>query len=55
MNLLKTMILEKEQAGKCFVCYKVLENNDLFLDDNGEKAYFCCKNCRIEWMMKNKN
>ena len=53
MNLLKTLILEKEQEGKCFVCYQKLENYDLFCDYEDKKAYFCCNNCKIEWIMKN--
>ncbi|MFA5333151.1 MAG: hypothetical protein WC376_01510 [Candidatus Nanoarchaeia archaeon] len=53
MNLLKSLILEEERKGKCIVCYRVLENEDLFCIDNDKKACFCCNNCRIEWLMKN--
>ncbi|MFA5303931.1 MAG: hypothetical protein WC393_05370 [Candidatus Nanoarchaeia archaeon] len=53
MNLLKSLILEEKSKGKCVVCYRVLENEDVFYIDNEKKAYFCCNNCKIEWMMKN--
>lgn len=55
MNLLKSLILEEEQKGKCFVCYRFLENEDVFHEINNEKIYFCCKNCKTEWLMKNNN
>lgn len=56
MNLLKSMIIEKEQEGKCFICYKILPDESIFCeDDSGKKAYFCCKSCKIEWIMKKDN
>ena len=53
MNLLHELILEEEQKGKCIICYRVLENEGLFCTNDEEKVYFCCKNCKTEWLMKN--
>jgi YHS domain-containing protein len=49
------MLLEEEQKGRCFVCYKELDNKGLFLEIDGKNAYFCSNNCKIEWIMKKDN
>jgi hypothetical protein len=53
MNLLKKLILKENLKGKCLICFKVLENNNIFSEDNDKKIFFCCNNCKIEWQMKN--
>jgi YHS domain-containing protein len=55
MSLLKELINEAEDENKCMLCDRELPNKSIALKmkEGNKKAYFCCNNCKVEFVMKN--